>query len=231
MPQCDVRHYDLVNIVLCVKKGRMIHTKDAIPKIRSRLYSCILYPEDESHQHAIETLSGGNYPAVGCLHDKDIQVDTDTGEALLDDDGNVLMKKPHYHFVIRFKNARNAHAVAEELQIADNYLQKSSDFSCATRYLIHMGELDKFQYSIGNLIGALREQAIEAMDDVPQGQRALEILEIIDSQIGVISCTQLIRICATEGRWSDLRRGGQWFMQALREHNDKYSSKPGGERK
>lgn len=190
-------------------------------KIRSRLYSCVLYPEDKTQAHAIEQLKGSAYSAVGILHDKDIHINEETGEPIIDPDtGKPQPKKPHYHFVIRFKNARYRSSLAKELQIQPNYLQKSSDFGSAVRYLLHLDHQNKYQYPKEELVGSLVTQAIEAMDDASEGQRAIEILNIIDKHNGILSVTELIRSCALDGRWSDLRRGGQFFMAALTEHND-----------
>lgn len=105
-------------------------------KIRSRLYSCVLYPEDKTQAHAIEQLKGSAYSAVGILHDKDIHINEETGEPIIDPDtGKPQPKKPHYHFVIRFKNARYRSSLAKELQIQPNYLQKSSDFGSAAQMM------------------------------------------------------------------------------------------------
>lgn len=191
-------------------------------KVRSRLYSCVLYPEDESQQYAISLLSGKSYSSVGILHDRDVSINEETGEPTLSDEtGEPIVKKPHYHFVIRFKNARYAASLAKELRIKLNYLEKSADFPSAVRYLIHKGWPDKFQYPTSELVGSLVDQAMEAMDDTSEGQRAVEILNMIEECPFTLSATQLIRMAALEGRWSDLRRGGQWFMQALAEHNDR----------
>ena len=190
-------------------------------KIRSRLYSCVLYPEDESQAYAIERLQSGFYSAVGILHDKDVYLDEETGEPVVDPDtGEAKPKKAHWHFVIRFKNARYRNSLAKELKIEPNYLQKSSDFGAAVRYLVHKDHQNKYQYSTDALVGSLVQQAIEAMDDASEGQRAIEILNLIDSYHEPLSVSSLIRACASEGRWPDLRRGGQFFMAALSEHNE-----------
>ena len=192
-------------------------------KLRSRLYSCVLYPEDESQAYAIERLQSGSYSAVGILHDKDVHLDDETGEPVIDPEtGKPKPKKAHWHFVRRFKNARYRNSLAKELQIAPNYLQKSSDFGSAVRYLTHKDNQNKYQYSTDALVGSLVTQAIEAMDDSSEGQRAIQILDFIASYDGVLSVSELIRSSALDGRWPDLRRGGQFFMAALSEHNDYY---------
>lgn len=189
-------------------------------KIRSRVYVCILYPEDTSQEHAIQILTNGTYQAVGILHDQDIQLDDSTGEVKLDQEtGQPALKKPHFHFVLRFKNAKYLMALARELSIEPNYLRPSSDFRAACRYLIHLDNPEKFQYSPDALIGSLAAQALEALDDTTEDQKALQILDLIEDS-DYLSTAQLIRLCAKQGRWSTLRRGGSWFINALHEHND-----------
>ena len=72
----------------------------------------VLYPE--SQQPAIDYIQA-NWPCAWALHDKD----THTEQEFLDygkhHDGNCPdwqigdLKKPHYHFVVKFKNGAVAH--------------------------------------------------------------------------------------------------------------------------
>lgn len=191
-----------------------------LSNIRSRVFVCLLYPEDASQGYAIQLLTNGTYQAVGILHDQDIQLDDSTGEVKVDlETGHPALKKPHLHFVLRFKNAKYLVALARELSIEPNYLRPSSDFRAACRYLIHLDNPEKFQYSPDALIGPLVAQAQAAMDDTTEDQKAVQILDLIESS-GFLTASQLIRLCAKQGRWSTLRRGGSWFINALHEHNE-----------
>ena len=79
----------------------------------------VLYPE--SQQLAIDYIQA-NWPCAWALHDKD----THTEQEFLDygkhHDGNCPdwqigdLKKPHYHFVVKFKNARYITGVAKEIR-------------------------------------------------------------------------------------------------------------------
>ena len=79
----------------------------------------VLYPE--SQQPAIDYIQA-NWPCAWALHDKD----THTEQEFLDygkhHDGNCPdwkigdLKKPHYHFVVKFKNARYITGVAKEIR-------------------------------------------------------------------------------------------------------------------
>ena len=80
----------------------------------------VLYPE--SQQPAIDYIQA-NWPCAWALHDKD----THTEQEFLDygkhHDGNCPdwqigdLKKPHYHFVVKFKNARYITGVAKEIAV------------------------------------------------------------------------------------------------------------------
>ena len=80
------------------------------PKFRDRKFVMVLYPEDASHAAAIEKMKSGGYNFAAILHDKDVTEDNQP-------------KKPHWHVVVRFKNACWNTAIAKDLGITPNYLE------------------------------------------------------------------------------------------------------------
>ena len=200
--------------VSCVKMNNYI------TQTRSRIYVCLLYSDDQSHAFALEQLTNGSYASVGILHDKDVCVDANTGEVIYDEStGQPALKKAHYHFVVRFKNAKYALSLAKELSIAPNYLRPSVDFRAACRYLCHLDTPEKHQYSVNELIGPLAHQALGEMTAQPEDDQAMRILEIIRHS-GYLTHEELTYICIHEHLWATLRRGGSWFMAIMREHNN-----------
>lgn len=177
----------------------------------SRTYCTILYPEDESQRDAITLLSNGTYPAAGILHDKDVE-----------EDGT--LKKPHYHFVIRYKNARSMKAVAEELKIAENYLQPCRDYKKSLRYLIHDGDPDKFPYPIEEVFGALKTALTSILNDKTEDEQALAVLSLLKDIERPIRVTEFISLCAEKGLYSVVRRGAYLYTQVVKEHNEDWSS-------
>lgn len=120
----------------------------------------VLYPE--SQQPAIDYIQA-NWPCAWALHDKD----THTEQEFLDygkhHDGNCPdwqigdLKKPHYHFVVKFKNARYITGVAKEIrkhsEINDAAIKKCYNLYKAYVYLWHQNDPDKFQYDPEQVVG------------------------------------------------------------------------------
>lgn len=180
-------------------------------KGNSRIWNILLYPDAPTQANAIELLSSGSYSSVGILHDKDVD---EKGE----------LKKPHYHFVVKFLNQRSRTAVAADLGIEQNYLEPCRDFKNSVTYLLHKNQPDKYQYDIEEAFGSLKPALAKLMDDDTEDEKALRILDILDGIEGTVKYSAFIRMCAEKGLWSDLRRGGYIFVQAVKEHNEKYIS-------
>lgn len=109
---------------------------------RSRTFALELYPEDESHIITLNYIKN-NFEYAYILHDKDIH-EEDTEEHKKGE-----KKKPHYHVIIAFKNARTVDSIKKELNL--NYIM-TCNFYAYTRYLIHLGSPQKYQYSSNDII-------------------------------------------------------------------------------
>lgn len=138
---------------------------------RSLSFNLILYPkEDNSHYNALVKIKNNfnnNYSEYAyIIHDKD---SNNLGE----------LKKEHVHCTIRFKNARWKNAVALELGITSNYLQKCNSLENSLKYLIHYNIKDKFQYSIEEVHGTLKHKLIQILDnfDIPESEKLLSIIK------------------------------------------------------
>lgn len=115
-----------------------------VVKFRSRCFNLVLYPENWQHFDTHDFILQ-DYDSACILHDKDV-----------DEEGNI--KKPHWHIVIRCKNAVWNTALAKELGIEDNYIQKCRSLKSSLKYLIHYDNPDKYQYSIHSVEGSLRKK-------------------------------------------------------------------------
>ena len=93
-------------------------------KNRDRKFVAVLYPEDETHVACMEKLKSGGFNFAAILHDKDVQ-----------EDGTP--KKPHWHIVLRFKNAVWDTSIAKQLGITPNYLEACKDVDASLLYLVH----------------------------------------------------------------------------------------------
>lgn len=176
-------------------------------KFRSRVFCAVLYPEDSTHSAAVARLESGGYNFAGILHNKDV-----------DQDGKT--KKPHWHLVIRFKNAVWNTAVAKELGIEPNYLEGCKNVDGALCYLVHYGNEDKFQYEYESTFGPLRLKLATLLADTDEGTRALNILEIIEKSPGPIGYSETLKKVCAAGLYADFRRMGTFATALIREHND-----------
>lgn len=109
-------------------------------KIRSRQCLFVLYPE--SQQEQIDYVQK-NFPCAWALHDKDTwSKDAEDGSHKAGD-----LKKPHYHFVCKFANARYFSGIAKEIGVPENTIRKCNNLYKAYIYLWHDEHPEKYQYS------------------------------------------------------------------------------------
>ena len=165
-------------------------------KFRDRKFCAVLYPEDVTHAAAVEKLKSGGYNFAAILHDQDVYEDGEHKREL---------NKPHWHIVVRFKNAVWNTAIAKELGIQPNYLEACANVDAALLYLVHFGNEDKFQYEYEAVFGPLRVRlaTLLAEPDAP----------------GPIGYSELIKKAVAAGVYSDLRRMGSLGVKLLQEHN------------
>lgn len=179
-------------------------------KFRDRKFVAVLYPEDDTHREAIEKLNSGGYNFAAILHDKDVYEDGEhAGE----------LKKPHWHTVIRFKNAVWNTAIAKELGITPNYLEACKDVDSSLLYLVHYGNDKKAQYDYEEVFGPLKLKLATLLADTDEGTRALNIVEIVEKSPGPIGFSELIKKAVAAGLYADLRRMGTFAVGLVREHN------------
>lgn len=179
-------------------------------KFRDRKFIAVLYPEDPTHAECIERLKTGGYNFAAILHDKDVYEDGENkGE----------LKKPHWHLVLRFKNAVWNTAVAKELGITPNYLEACKDFDNSLVYLVHYHNPEKAQYDFESVFGPLKNKLATLLADTDEGTRALQICEIIENSPGPIGYSELLKKAVSAGLYADLRRMGGFAVGLMREHN------------
>lgn len=179
-------------------------------KFRDRKFVAVLYPEDTTHAECMEKLKAGGYNFAAILHDKDVYEDGDhAGE----------LKKPHWHIVVRFKNAVWNTAIAKELGITPNYLEACKDVDASLLYLVHFGNEEKAQYNYEEVFGPLRLKLATLLSDTDEGTRILNIVDIVESSPGPISCSELLKKAVAAGLYADLRRMGHLATCLVREHN------------
>lgn len=178
-------------------------------KFRGRLMRLLLYEEDPSHKAALEKLK--DYEAAYILHDKDLANDDDC-------------KKPHYHVVLRFTNAKWNTALAKELGITPNYTRPCDNLNKSLGYLIHFFQSDKYQYdyeevkgdkSLLNILWSIIIKANKTQEEISD-----DIVDFIENA-GPLTTVDFVRWINANGYFSNLKSGSGWYRDILREHNDK----------
>lgn len=187
-----------------------------VQKFKDRKFVAVLYPEDPSHAAAIQKLSSGGYDYAAILHDSDVY------ESDGEDHKKGDLKKPHWHIVIRFSpNALWNTAVAKDLGIEPNYLEKCRNLNKALLYLVHRDHLDKYQYDLDKVFGSQSLISIlsKLLTEEDEGLRVLSIIKMIDDDPGHVSITELTKRACKDGYYGEFRRMGQLVPMIVNEHN------------
>lgn len=100
-----------------------------------RSFAGTLYPDSESYdcESLLSTIRSKFIDWAYILHDKDT-------------DENGVLKKPHIHWVGR-ATPRCLSVVANFLGLPENDIEVVKNFDNMVMYLIHLNDIDKFQYS------------------------------------------------------------------------------------
>lgn len=100
-----------------------------------RSFAGTLYPDSESYdcETLLSTIRSKFIDWAYILHDKDTDV-------------NGVLKKPHIHWVGR-ATPRCLSVVANFLGLPENDIEVVKNFDNMVMYLIHLNDIDKFQYS------------------------------------------------------------------------------------
>lgn len=177
-------------------------------KFRARTFCLLLYMEDETHKQAIEKIKNAYDYAMIC-HNRDT-------------DENGVVKKEHYHVVLQFKNAKWNTALAEELGIAENYIEEARNIKRALLYLIHFYEEEKFQYELKDVQGPLKHKLEQYMngEGKSESEKVIEILEEIDEFGTEIEFQVFVKHIARKGYWDVYRRAASIINHYIEIHNN-----------
>lgn len=121
----------------------------------------------------------------------------------LDDDGH--LKKEHIHFVAYFKNACTVSALSKVLGIDDRFIEVCSSISSAVRYLIHLDDPDKHQYSSIDICTSDVDRVCGYLGQYKptECEKVRLILSQIENGSGLGT---VIHFCLDNNCWSEFRR-------------------------
>ncbi len=164
---------------------------------RGRLFCLVLYPENDNHRRLIQLLKQ-KYNILGIYHDRDIydEDNEETGAKKGD------IKKLHCHIMVEFENARYLNALAKELDIEPNLIQKVQSFEGMTKYFTHQDYPLKAQYQRSELFGTLIDKAMKCIDKTSPDLQICEIIEYLQKQKYLIPFPQFITWLCSNGYYS-----------------------------
>lgn len=180
-------------------------------KYKSRKHCLLLYPlEDETHKKALDFIRL-NYDYACIDHNKDT-------------DENGVLKKSHTHIVVSFSNAKWNTAIAEELGIEPNYIQRCRALENALEYLIHYNEEDKHQYDVEEVQGNLKSELKKYLqnDGKDENIKAFELIDYIDNFDGPLDEVEFFKHACEIGMYDVARRSAYILLRILDKHNHKW---------
>lgn len=181
---------------------------------KSRTWNLILYPkEDDSHYNALEYIKNNYIDYAYIIHDKDTNNKNE-------------LKKEHIHITIQFHNARYRNAIALELGITPNYMQKCISLENSLTYLIHYGLKNKYQYDIEEVHGNLKYKLIKILEtiDISEEDKLSMIIDYISRYNAYLTYTAFTNYIITTPLLQIYKKYNYIINQIIYEHNIYYST-------
>lgn len=189
-------------------------------KWKSRNFCLMLYPdEDITHLDALNFIRS-NYRYGAICHNSDMWTAAD--ESQNPDHKAGEFKKPHFHVVVQFTTPRWSSAVAKELGITENYIQKCRSLEGALKYLVHADHSDKVQYDTDAVEGQLKIMLDKLLSQVTEDERIIQLILLLDSFETKVTYQGFVRVVCSKGLYSDFRRSALIFSNLIREHNEMF---------
>lgn len=167
----------------------------------------------------MKLLELGGYRYAAILHDQDVWEDGDEDIAGHEPGSK---KKPHWHVVVKFPQAKWSTSLEKELNIKGNYIRKCNSLDGALLYLVHEGYPDKHQYELEKVTGPLTPALGKLLVEDDEGARVLEIVRMIDETESRIGYRELLVKACNNGLYGEFRRLGSGVKWLIDEHNEKY---------
>lgn len=184
--------------------------------MKSRNWTIVLYPEDETHVQALEAIKN-QFSYAYILHDKDKyekdEMDENTKE-LKHKKGEP--KKEHWHVLITFPNPRTENTIKEIIGNDKIHIEKSSFYQMA-RYLIHLDNPNKYQYKSQDIKTNMAERINNALkrEYDKEEEKARMILDYIFSTTnqGFLTLRMLTEWCMENDCLQELQKKSYFYNQ------------------
>ena len=182
--------------------------------MRSYQFIFILYPE--SQQSIIDYVQN-NLPCAWAYHDKDTWSEAAFIKYAKEHDGNCPdwqpgdLKKPHYHFIVRFKNQHYLSGVYKDLkkhgEIQLAAVKKCFNLYKSYEYLSHKNDPDKYQYDAESVIGLHDFDPPEPNEGITEEEQ----VETMFNAPVFATVKELARWAYDNGCWATFRKNyGLW---------------------
>ena len=160
---------------------------------------------------------------LGIYHDKDSwsAKDYEEKQEYMDSRGIKVgdLKKPHYHFVVKFKEPRYRNTIAKELGIETRFILPCNDIKGAEDYCIHLNQPDKYLYDVNECFGSLKLDLIKRVNGtILEENRSDLILDLIMSHKSW-NLYDFTREINKKGLYSTFRQGFSLYRSIIEEHN------------
>ena len=187
---------------------------------RSRNFSFVLFNDDTLYNDQMDIVKENN--TCWIVHNRDY--DIETGEII----------KAHTHVIVKFNDAKTCLAVAKYFHLYDingkpvagkvTLLNKNKRHNLygSYRYLIHLDNPGKHLYSIEEINGRLKGEALEVIknnDGIDSEKKCSLLFEFIENS-SFLSMTELARFANNNNLLSILSSKGIFFKELLKEHNN-----------
>lgn len=167
-----------------------------------------VYEDDENYRKYVENVEG-QFDWVKIRHDKD--VNPETGE----------LKKPHVHYLITTTNTASLSTISYRTGIPENYVKVRSSYRHSFRYLLHLDQPEKFQYSEEELEGVDVKGKLAKYVGKDSDSCVMEIIDLINLyrlERKPYAC--LVKAVVERGLWGYFRQAQATFRQLWEEALD-----------
>lgn len=161
---------------------------------KGRYFGLLLYPDSDSYDcDAILYDCMGYFNECSyILHDSDF-------------DGNGEVKKPHYHVVCKKSSSVNLSTIVNrysKMGVLGNFVYIITSYKQQLRYLIHLDDSEKFQYSVDNI----KSNVIDLNKYFNQLPEGLLVLDMVDARLRGASYREVIQSAVRNGCYDVFRK-------------------------
>lgn len=161
---------------------------------KGRYFGLLLYPDSNSYNcdDVLYDCMGYFNECSYILHDADV-----------DDDG--CIKKPHYHVICKKSSSVNLSTIVNrysKMGVLGNFVYLISSYKQQLRYLIHLDDSEKYQYSFDNITSNVLDLN-KYFNQLPEG---MLVLNMVDMRLNGSTYRKIIEYSVKNGCYDVFRK-------------------------